>query len=256
MSDSLSAMARRAPVPLLLLALWQWVTASGWLPPGTLASPGSTLSAAWTLAVDGTLQEALGVSLRRAALGFALGGVLGLTLGLAAGFWQLGEELIDGSMQMLRTVPFVALAPLFIVWFGIDESAKIALVAFATLFPLYINTYAGIRGIDNRLLEAGRTLGLGRAALVREVVLPGALPAILVGLRYSLALSVISLVIAEQINADAGIGALLLDARRFVQTDVMALCMVIYALLGLATNAMVRLLEWRLLSWRSGVRAS
>lgn len=256
MSDTLSSILRRAPVPVLLLVLWQWVTATGWMPPGALASPAATLATAGALIADGTLQDALAISLRRASIGFAIGGSLGLLLGLLAGFWRLGEDLIDGSMQMLRTVPFVALAPLFIVWFGIDESAKIALIVFATLFPLYVNTYAGVRSIDGRLLEAGRTLGLSRAELVREIVLPGALPGILVGLRYSLALSVIALVIAEQINADAGLGALLLDARRFVQTDVMALCIAIYAVLGLLTNAAAQLLEWRLLSWRSGVRAS
>jgi len=229
-------------VPVVLLVLWQWLTATGVVSSGVLASPFDTLLAAYELVDDGRLQEALAVSLSRAVIGLAAGTLLGITLGVLAGFWRTGEDLIDANMQMLRTIPFVALAPIFIVWFGIDEAAKIALVIFATTFPVYMNTYAGIRSADKKLLEVARTTGLGQLGIIRDIVLPGAMPFILIGFRYAMALAVISLVVAEQINVNGGIGELMFEARRFVQTDIIAVCLILYALLGV---------EW----WQDPVRA-
>lgn len=240
-------------VPVVLLVLWQWLTGTGVIATGVLASPVDTLFAAYGLFEDGRLQEALAVSLSRAAVGLVAGTFAGITLGVLAGFWRTGEDLIDANMQMLRTVPFVALAPVFIVWFGIDEAAKTALVIFATTFPVYMNTYAGIRSTDRKLLEVAQTTGLGQWGIIREIVLPGALPLILVGLRYAMALAVISLVVAEQINVNGGIGELMFEARRFVQTDIIAMCLILYALLGLLANHFARWLEARLLSWRKEV---
>jgi len=171
-------------------------------------------------------------------------------LATVSGLFRLGEDLVDATMQMLRTVPNVALIPLLIIWFGIGEAPKIALIALATAFPLYINVYAGIRNVDVTLLEAGQTLGLSRASLIRHVVLPSALPNALVGLRYSLAVAWLALVFGEQINATAGIGYLMSNAREFFQTQVIVVCLVVYALLGLAVDLVIRMLERTLLSWR------
>jgi sulfonate transport system permease protein len=147
-------------------------------------------------------------------------------------------------------MPIVALIPLLIIWFGIGESPKIALIALATAFPLYLNLYAGIRNVDQKLIEVGQTLQLSRAALVWNVVLPGALPNALTGLRYSLGVAWLALVFGEQINASAGIGYLMNTARELFQTDVIVVCLVVYALLGLIVDAFVRFLERVLLSWR------
>lgn len=253
---SLSKAARLSLVPGLLLLAWQWLTAVGVIDPGVLASPWDTLRAAWDLLQSGALSEAVGLSLWRATIGVTLGTTLGLVLGVLAGYWLWGENLIDANMQMLRTVPFVALAPVFIAWFGIGETVKLALVVFATVFPVYIGTYEGIRGLDPRLLEVARITGLGAWGTIREIIVPGALASVLLGLRYALTLSIISLVVAEQINVDGGIGALMFDARKFMQTDVMALCLLLYALLGLGANAVARLLEAWLLRWRQEVLSS
>jgi sulfonate transport system permease protein len=182
--------------------------------------------------------------------GLAIGGGIGVALAVVSGLFRLGEDLIDSTMQMLRTIPNVALIPLLIIWFGIGEEPKVALIALATAFPLYLNVYAGIRNVDQTLVEAGRTLGLSRAAMIRHVILPGALPSALVGLRYSLGTSWLALVFGEQVNATEGIGYLMSNAREFFQTDVIVVCLVVYALLGLAVDAVVRLLEKVLLAWR------
>lgn len=243
--------AWRLALPLGLLMAWQLAAAFAWAPRGVLAAPAQTLATAARMIADGSLPTAIGVSMLRAGAGFLIGGTIGTVLGLAAGLSRTGEWLIDGTAQMLRTIPFVTLTPVFIVWFGIGESAKLAIVAFATLFPLYLNAYAGVRQVDARLIESARAADLRGAALLREVIFPGALPALLVGLRYSLALSVLALVVAEQINTSDGIGALLADARRFVRIDVMAVCIVTYALIGWLSNRFVRALESHLLRWRA-----
>jgi sulfonate transport system permease protein len=237
-------------VPVAIVAAWQAGSSLGLIAPATLASPGEVARTGVELIRTGELPDHLAVSLRRAAAGLAIGGVAGLVLGTLAGLTRRGEELIDATVQMLRTIPFLALVPLFILWFGIGEASKIAVVAFGTAFPLYLNTYAGIRGVDDRLVEAARVAGLGRAGMVRHVVIPGALPSILVGLRYSLGIAVIALVVAEQINATQGIGAMMSEAREFLRTDVIVVGLVVYSLLGLAADVLVRLLEARLLRWR------
>jgi len=196
------------------------------------------------------------VSFWRVALGLGIGVSLGLALGLVAGLSKRGEGLVDPLMQIKRTIPVVALSPLFIVWFGIGETPKIALIAFASIFPVYLNLYSGIRGTDLRLLEGARSLGLSRAAQVWHVILPGALPSLLVGLRYSLSVSVLVLVVAEQINASAGLGYLINNARDFMRTDIILVCLMIYAGLGLAADGLVRAIERRALVWRPDIVAA
>ncbi|WP_323010794.1 ABC transporter permease subunit [Paracoccus sp. (in: a-proteobacteria)] len=241
---------RRTIGPVTLVLIWHVASVTGVLPSEVLAGPATVLSSATRLVESGELQDAVVVSMRRAMSGLLIGGSIGVALAVLSGLTRLGEDLIDAPMQMLRTVPNVALIPLLIIWFGIGEAPKIALIALATAFPLYLNVYAGIRGVDQSLIEAGRTLGLGRVGLVRNVILPGALPNALVGLRYSLGIAWLALVFGEQINATAGVGYLMANAREFFQTDVIVVCLVVYALLGLAVDLVVRSLERIFLSWR------
>lgn len=241
---------RRCAGPLLLLLLWHAASITGLLAPEVLAGPATVVTSAVALWNSGELPQAILVSLRRTLLGLALGGSIGVSLAVVSGLLRLGEDLIDSSVQMLRTIPNVALIPLLIIWFGIGEPPKVALIALATAFPLYLNVYAGIRNADQALVEAGRTLGLSRLRLIRHVILPSALPSALVGLRYALGVSWLALVFGEQINATAGIGYLMNTAREMFQTDVIVVCLVVYALLGLAVDAVVRTLERLLLAWR------
>ncbi|WP_424215058.1 ABC transporter permease [Streptomyces sp. BI20] len=241
---------RRLSGPLALLGLWQLAGVLGWLPEETLAPPARIAAAGVELIADGTLPEAMAVSLQRVVIGLAVGGVIGTGLALLSGLSRLGEDLIDASVQMLRTVPWVGLIPLFIIWMGIGEAPKVALIALGTAFHLYLNVYAGIRGVDEQLIEAGGALSLGRWGLVRHVVLPGALPGFMTGLRYSLATAWLALVFGESINADAGIGFLMNQAREFFRTDVIVVCLVVYAVLGLVADLAVRTLERLLLQWR------
>lgn len=241
---------RRAVVPVFLLALWQVLSASGVLEGDILASPGTIARTAGTLVSDGTLSSAMSVSLQRVAVGLAVGAVAGVGLALVSGLSRLGEDLVDPVVQMLRSVPWVGVIPLFIIWLGIGEAPKVALIALGVAFHLYLNVYAGIRGVDAQLVEAGTSLGLGRWGLVRHVVLPGALPGAMTGLRYSLATAWLALVFGEQVNADDGIGFLMNQAREFFRTDVIVVCLIVYALLGLFADFIVRTLERLLLQWR------
>ncbi|MFH8737826.1 MULTISPECIES: ABC transporter permease [unclassified Streptomyces] len=241
---------RRTSGPVLLLILWQLLSSTGVLTADVLASPGTIARVAGDLVSDGSLPNAMGVSLQRVAIGLLFGVVVGTGLALVSGLFRVGEDLVDASVQMLRTVPFVGLIPLFIIWFGIGEAPKIAIITLGVSFPLYLNVYAGIRGVDAQLIEAGESLGLSRWGLVRHVVLPGALPGAMTGLRYSLGISWLALVFAEQINADAGIGFLMVQARDFLRTDVIVVCLIVYAFLGLLADFVVRTLERLLLQWR------
>ncbi|XMN10490.1 ABC transporter permease [Streptomyces griseobrunneus] len=241
---------RRTVGPLLLLALWQVFSATEVLHPDVLASPATIARAGAGLIADGTLPAAMGVSLQRVAVGLVLGGVIGTALALVSGLSRLGEDPVDATVQMLRTVPWVGLIPLFIIWLGIGEAPKVALIALGVAFHLHLNVYAGIRGVDAQLIEAGESLGLNRWGLVRHVVLPGALPGAMTGLRYSLATAWLALVFGESINADAGIGFLMNQARELFRTDVIVVCLVMYCFLGLTADVIVRTLERLLLQWR------
>ncbi len=243
----------RVLVPLALFGLWWVLTGTGAVGPTTLSSPSTTWHAFVQLLLHQDLLGDLGVSLARAAVGLAIGGSLGLLLGVTTGLSALGEELLDSSMQMLRTVPFPALIFLFIVWFGIGETAKVALIALATLFPMYLNASNGVRNVDRRVVEAARTFGVRGAALVRRVVLPLAMPSILTGLRFSAGVSVIALVFAETINANQGIGELASQASALQNVPVLVVCIFLYALLGITADLLVRGLEHLLMPWRRHV---
>jgi sulfonate transport system permease protein len=202
------------------------------------------------LVASGELTAALLVSSLRVAVGFSVALAVGVALALTTGLSRVGETLLDPLLQMFKAMPFLGLLPLFILWFGIGELPKIGLVAIGAVMPIYLTLHGGIRGVDPRLIEAGLALGLGRYARIRNIILPGALPALLVGIRYGLSVAWLSLVVAEQINADSGLGALITNARDFLQTDVIILCLLVYALLGLGSDAAVRAIEARALHWR------
>jgi len=240
--------------PVLVLALWWIGSETGWIHSSILPSPGKAVATFRTMASD-DLWEHLRTSLGRSLRGAAIGVTLGLVLGAAAGLSRLGEQLLDSVLQMLRTIPFLAVVPLFIVWLGIGETPKILLIALATTFPMYLNTYNGVRNVDRKLVEAMGTFGLRGPRLAREVIFPLALPSILTGLRFSLGVSVLALLAAEQINTTTGLGALLLDAQTYQRVDVLMVVIVIYAMLGLGADMIVRVLERVLMPWRSGVAA-
>ncbi|MFL9891531.1 sulfonate transport system permease protein [Burkholderia sp. WP9] len=238
-------------VPALVLVLWQVAARIGLIAPQVLPAPSSVAASALDLARNGDLFIHLGVSLLRAATGFAIGGTIGLALGILVGFSPLAQALLDRSIQMVRAIPFLAMLPLVIVWFGVGEAAKIFLVALAVLFPIYINTMLGIRQIDPKLMELAKVIGLNRSAVVRRIILPGAMPSILTGVRYALAHAWLALVIAETLATTKGIGFLAMDAREFLQTNVILLTIIIYAIVGVVADALVRLLEARFLSWHA-----
>ncbi|MBE1489764.1 ABC transporter permease [Plantactinospora soyae] len=247
---------RRALTPVGLLLVWQAAAQTGLLPPEKLSAPSEVARTGWRLARDGTLGIHLLDSLTRAGIGLAIGGVLALLLGATAGLLRLGDDLVDPPVQMARMLPHLGLVPLLIIWVGIGESLKITLVALGAFFPIYFNTYAGIRDIDERLVEAARACGLGQLARLRHVVLPGALPSLFLGLRLALGAAWLSLVVGEQVNAQTGIGFLMMEAREFSQTDVVLLGLLVYALLGLLSDLALRTAERRTLTWRRGLQAS
>jgi len=239
-------------VPLALLIAWQAAASFGWLSTRVLPAPVDVLKAAWSLTVSGELWIHVKVSASRALLGLAIGGGLGLALGLLTGSSKLAETLLDSTVQMVRNIPALALIPLVILWFGIDETAKLFLIAVSVFFPIYLNTFHGIRNVDPQLIEMGRTYGLNRWQLYREVVLPGALSSILVGLRFSLGLMWVILIVAETISAQSGIGYLTMNAREFLQTDVVLVGILLYALLGKLADVFARALERWWLRWHPG----
>jgi sulfonate transport system permease protein len=240
----------------MLLIVWEALAQAGWLTPHILPAPSKVIKTAFKLATAGSLLNDLGVSLARAAAGFAIGGAVGFILGVMVGFSRVAEAAIDRSVQMIRAIPFLAALPLVIVWLGVGEAEKIFLVALGVTFPIYINTTLGIRQVDPKLLELGRVQGLSTLELIRRIILPGALPSILTGVRYALATAWLALVVAETIGAQSGIGFLAMDAREFLRTDVVVLTIVIYALIGVAADAIARFLERRLLAWHPNYGAA
>jgi sulfonate transport system permease protein len=214
-----------------------------------LPAPSAVATAFWESLRNGTLVTHAAISTERALKGLVIGGGIGLALGVLAGISRPAETMFDSSMQMLRNVPHLAMIPLVILWFGIGEEAKIFLVAVGTAFPIYLNTFHGIRTVDVRLIEMARVYGLGRLALFRRVILPGAMPSILVGLRFSLGIMWLTLIVAETISASSGIGYMTMNAREFLQTDVVVLGIIVYALLGKLADAITRLIERRTLAW-------
>jgi len=236
-------------VPILFVVLWQIGVSAGLLSDRILPAPFDVLRAAVRLTGTGELINAIAVSSRRALIGFALGGSIAFSLGLINGMFPAGERLLDSSIQMVRNIPILALLPLVIVWFGIGEEARLVLVTIGVFFPIYLNTFHGVRTVDRGLIEMGTVYGLSRWELFRQIIFPGALPSILVGVRYALGVMWLTLIVAESLSSNSGIGYMTMNAREFMQTDVLVLGIIIYALLGKLADSAARLLERRLLAW-------
>ncbi|MFD5749973.1 ABC transporter permease [Streptomyces sp. NPDC127033] len=236
--------------PLLLLVLWAAGSGAGLIDARNLPAPWTIAATAGDLIADGRLQSHLATSARRALLGLVFGVAAGLLLALVSGLSRLGEGLVDGPVQIKRAIPSLALIPLLILWFGIGETMKVVTIALGVFVPIYIHTHNGLRTIDNRYAELAETVRLGRLQFVRHVVLPGALPGFLLGMRFAVTAAWLSLVVVEQVNATSGIGYMMELARTYGQTDIIMVGLVVYGLLGLVSDALVRLVERRTLSWR------
>lgn len=239
----------RSIAPLVLLLAWQLASATGILSERVLPAPSVIYQAGLEVYRSGDLVDALLVSGQRVLVGFTLGATIAVVLGVLAATSRLGEYIVDPPMQMLRTLPLFGLIPVFIIWFGIDEQPKVFLIALGVAFPLYLNTYAGIRQLDPKLGELSKVLGLTRWERLRDIVIPGALPQMLVGLRQSLGIAWLSLIVAEQVNASAGLGFIVNDAREFLRTDIVIFGLLVYGAFGLLTDSIVRAFERRALGY-------
>jgi sulfonate transport system permease protein len=243
-------------VPVAIIALWQWSSDAQLLSSHILPAPLAVVKAAITLSASGELWTNVRVSAVRALSGLAVGGSIGLFFGILTGSSRVAETLFDTSIQMVRNIPALALVPLVILWFGIEEGAKLTLLSVGVFFPIYINTFHGIRSVDPQLVEMGRAYGLSRTQMVKNIILPGALPSMLVGLRFALGLVWVILIVTETISAQSGIGYMTMNAREFLQTDVVVLGILLYALLGKLADVIAKTLERTLLRWNPAQQKS
>jgi sulfonate transport system permease protein len=241
-------------LPLALISVWQLASQVGWLSSRILPEPLAVAKAFWSLAESGELWTHVRKSLWRAVSAFLVGGSVGLAFGLLTGTSRRAELLLDTTIQMIRNIPALALIPLVILWFGIDEAAKLFLVSIGVFFPVYINTFHGIRAVDKGLIEMAKSYGLSGWPLYRDVILPGALPSILVGVRFALGLVWVLLIVSETISAQSGIGYMTMNAREFMQTDVVLVGILLYALLGKLADVLARQLERWWLRWHPAYR--
>jgi sulfonate transport system permease protein len=241
-------------LPVVIVLVWEIASSSGWLSTRVLPEPWAVVKAFWTLSASGEMWQHVATSTWRALSGFAVGGGLALALGLLTGSLRTAETLLDSTIQMVRNIPPLALIPLVILWFGIDETAKLFLVSLGVFLPVYINTFHGIRSVDAGLIEMARSYGLKGWQLYRHVILPGALPSILVGVRFSLGFMWVILIVAETISAQAGIGYMTMNAREFLQTDVVLVGILLYALLGKLADLLARGMERWWLRWNPAYR--
>ncbi|AJE48796.1 binding-protein-dependent transport system inner membrane protein [Celeribacter indicus] len=250
----LRGLSLRAAVVFGVLAFWQVAGYYGVIPATTLPAFTDVMRALADLITSGDLSEALPISLQRALLGFTIGSAIGVFLGVFSGLWKIDEEIVDAPMQIFRAIPFIALLPLFITWFGIGELSKIILIIFATIFPAYINTYGGVRNVDRKLVESARVFELSPPQIALRVILPTSLPSVIVGLRYSSSTALLALVVSEQLNATSGIGYLLMTANQQQHSAIVIALVIVYAMLGIMLDGIWRLFERLSLPWRADVR--
>jgi sulfonate transport system permease protein len=240
-------------IPFLVLVLWYALTlkqnSSSLLPP-----PGDIVGALERLVKDGTLAENIQISSARAAAGFVIGGMIGFVLGVVNGQIPMAERILNTPIQMIRNVPHLALLPLILIWFGIGETAKVVLISLGTFFPIYLNTFHGIRYVDSSLIEMGKTYGLTKFELFKDIIFPGAMSSIMIGIRQSLGRMWLTLIVAETVAAKSGIGFMATNAREFMLMDVIVLSLIVYALLGSLSDYVAGLLEKRILRWHANYR--
>lgn len=241
-------------VPAMIIAFWQAGASLGLIKPEFLPAPSEVLAAGYRLTLSGELLTNIAISFKRAISGFLVGGLLAFLFGFANGLSRTSEKLTDSTFQMVRNIPNLALIPLVILWFGIDEGAKLFLTSFGVFFPIYINTFHGVRNVDPHLIEMARSYGIRPLNLFRRVILPGALPSIFVGIRYALGIMWLTLIVSETIAATSGIGYMAMHAREFMLVDIVVLAIVVYALLGKLADSSARLLERRTLAWNPAYR--
>ncbi|MGG0656167.1 ABC transporter permease subunit [Rummeliibacillus pycnus] len=236
-------------IPVLFLIGWQLTATFGVVSTQLVPTPETVVKSFYKLLISGQLLYHLEGSLGRAFVGLLIGGSIGFLLGISNGLSKMSFAFTDTSLQMIRNVPNLALVPLVIIWFGIDEAAKIFLVAIGVMFPLYINTLHGIRNIDPGYIEMGRMYGLKGWKLFKEILLPGALPSIFVGLRYALGVMWMTLIVAETIATTRGVGYLATTAQQFMQTDIIIITIILYALFGKLADLLARFGERKALRW-------
>lgn len=236
--------------PLLIIVVWQAAASGGLLDPRLLTGPDVALKTGWALIENGRLQENVLASLHRAMLGLALGVSAGVVLAIVGGLTRIGEAFVDGTLQVKRAIPNLALIPLLILWLGIGEEFKVAVVALGVLIPIYINTYGALVSIDNRYVELAETLRLSKLQYIRKVLIPGALPGFFLGFRLAVVGSWMALIVVETINATSGVGYMMAQAQLYAQSDIILVGLVVYGIFGFTSDSLVRLLERRVLSWR------
>jgi sulfonate transport system permease protein len=241
-------------VPVTLLLVWEVAGAMGYLNPVLLPTPSSIWKELVSMMETGELVRHLGISTWRALLGFLIGGGLGLTMGLWVGFSYKTERLLDPSFQMLRTLPHLAIAPLFILWFGFGETSKLLLIAKGAFFPLYVNTFLGIRSVDSKLFDVGKVLQFSKWQMITKLILPASLPNIFLGIRLSVSVAWLGLVVAELMGSSAGLGYLINDARSFSLTTVVFVGIIVFAVVGKLSDSIIKLLEARALRWQDGFK--
>jgi len=243
-------------MPAGILLIWELAARTGVISSNVLPAPSAVLEAFWRLLLSGELLHNIAISTVRALAGFAIGGAIGLFFGLLNGLSGMARNVTDTTLQMVRNIPHLALIPLVILWFGIDEEAKLFLVALGVFFPIYVNTLLGIQNCDPQLLEMGRIYGMSRTELFIRVILPGALPSMFTGLRYALGIMWLTLIVAETIAASSGLGYMAMQAREFMLLDVVVLSILIYALLGKLADSLARFLERLCLQWHPAFRTA
>lgn len=245
---------RAITIPIIILIIWQLAGVFGLVSKTVLPTPLDIFLAFQELIKTGELFGHVSISVFRAAAGFFIGGSLGIILGTIVGFSTRSEQYLDPSVQMLRTVPHLAVAPLFVLWFGFGETSKVLLIADGAFFPLYVNAFLGIRGVDSKLFDVARVLEFSKRKLITQLILPAALPNLLLGARLSLGVAWVSLVVAELVGSTEGIGYMIMDARQFSNTDIVFVGIIIFAFVGKFSDSLARLLEVKFLRWRDNFK--
>ncbi|MFJ5744577.1 ABC transporter permease [Bacillus cereus] len=251
---NVKVLVRAITIPVIILIIWQLAGVFGLVSKTVLPTPLDIFLAFQELIKTGELFGHLSISVFRAAAGFFIGGGLGIILGTIVGFSTRSEQYLDPSVQMLRTVPHLAVAPLFVLWFGFGETSKVLLIADGAFFPLYVNAFLGIRGVDSKLFDVARVLEFSKRKLITKLILPSALPNLLLGARLSLGVAWVSLVVAELMGSTEGIGYMIMDARQFSNTDIVFVGIIIFAFVGKFSDSLVRLLEAKFLRCRDNFK--